>query len=152
MYWLAEYVHFYTLHVISVAVFIATGFAFRLQFFTLTAPGVRTNRETDSVCVCVCVYVYVCQYVHVHVFACEGRKDREKRHMGLTRTLYLSLRSAPSRLSPLPLYIYLSTYLCISYKLGVSAHVLFVGPRANRHGLLYVSLLQPLPQCPLYAT
>eukprot|EP00160_Parvularia_atlantis_P010481 Unigene2049_Nuclearia_a/m.6373 Unigene2049_Nuclearia_a/g.6373 ORF Unigene2049_Nuclearia_a/g.6373 Unigene2049_Nuclearia_a/m.6373 type:complete len:631 (-) Unigene2049_Nuclearia_a:124-2016(-) len=40
VYWLSEYIHFYILHIICTAVFIVTGFIFRLPFFTLTAPGV----------------------------------------------------------------------------------------------------------------
>jgi hypothetical protein len=39
-YYLTEYVLFYTLHVISTLVFILTGVAFQLDFFTKTAPGV----------------------------------------------------------------------------------------------------------------
>ena len=44
MYWLAEYLHFYILHIVSTIVFVAAGFIFQLQFFTLTAPGVRPVR------------------------------------------------------------------------------------------------------------
>jgi len=40
VYWLSEYIHFYSLHIISTIVFIITGFIFKLQFFTLTSPGV----------------------------------------------------------------------------------------------------------------
>jgi len=41
MYWLAQYVHFYILHIIASLVFIAAGWIFRLEFFTLTDPAVR---------------------------------------------------------------------------------------------------------------
>ena len=39
-YWLSEFVLFFVLHVISTIVFIVAGVAFRLEFFTITDPGV----------------------------------------------------------------------------------------------------------------
>jgi len=40
VYWLTEYIRFYVLHILSTIIFIVTGFIFRLNFFTLTDPGV----------------------------------------------------------------------------------------------------------------
>ncbi|KAL7746288.1 hypothetical protein RI367_008359 [Sorochytrium milnesiophthora] len=39
-YYLTHYIHFYTMHIMAVAVFILTGVAFRLDFFARTDPGV----------------------------------------------------------------------------------------------------------------
>ncbi|CAG8488376.1 3725_t:CDS:2 [Paraglomus occultum] len=40
VYYLTHYIHFYILHIITSAAFIVTGLLFRMQFFTLTNPGV----------------------------------------------------------------------------------------------------------------
>ncbi|CAG8563001.1 1690_t:CDS:2 [Ambispora leptoticha] len=39
-YYLTHYIHFYSLHIITTIVFIVTGIIFRMEFFTLTDPGV----------------------------------------------------------------------------------------------------------------
>ncbi|CAG8495571.1 10808_t:CDS:2 [Ambispora gerdemannii] len=39
-YYLTHYIHFYSLHIVTTTVFIVTGVLFKMEFFTLTDPGV----------------------------------------------------------------------------------------------------------------